>query len=297
MQTEENPKIKIAFVGKFNRLHDEEYIARSFEMLGHEVIRIPPHTMPNDIAMLLGYKRPDILLYCKWDYPPQLTEAIKKAGTKTVCWLFDLYFDYQRELQVKTRRFFRSDYVFTTDGGHDKLWPKFGINHQCIRQGIYKEECFMLPTDNKYDVAFVGSESPLYDERNKTMKWASENFDFRWFGRHDTEEIRGIKLNKLFSETKIIIGNSVYSPHYWSNRIVETLGRGGFLIHQEVEGLREEYPHLVTYKRGDLVDLKSKIEYYLTHEKEREEIRVKNFEWVRDNYTMDKKCAELISKL
>jgi spore maturation protein CgeB len=78
---------------------------------------------------------------------------------------------------------------------------------------------------------------------------------------------------------------------------VETLGRGGFLIHQEVDGLKEEYPHLVTYKRGDLNDLKEKIDYYIEHEDERKALVVKNYEWVRDNYTMDKKCAELLSKL
>lgn len=282
--------MKIAFIGKFTKLHDEEYIAQSFESLGHEVTRLKPNINPIDLQRHLSYKY-DMLLYCKWDNPGI------KINTKTVCWLFDLYFDYAREYQVNIRNFFKSQYVFTTDGGHGDKWKQYGINHQCLRQGIFKDECFIKESEPIYDVVFVGSESPLYLERNQIMEWASKNYSFRWFGKKNTDEVRGTQLNDLYAKAKIVIGNSYYSPYYWSNRVVETLGRGGFLIHQEVEGIKEEYPYLVTYKRGDLKDLKSKIDYYLSHDEEREDIRKKNFEWVKERYTMDKKCAELIAKL
>lgn len=291
MQAKKNPKI--AFIGKFTNLHDEEYIARSFEMLGCNVNRIPQHYAWMDVREKLLLFRPDYILYTKWEYPYQIAavlETLKREGTKTICWLFDLYFDYQREFLVKSRSFFKSDYVFTTDGGHQARFNDLGINHICVRQGIYKPECILLPFQKiEHEIVFVGSDSPIYPERSKLLR----ELKVRWYGKINTNERRGMALNELYAITRIVIGDSFPSPHYWSNRVVETLGRGGFLIHKETEGLKEAYPYLVTYK--DKQDLKEKIEYYKHHETERRSIIRKNFEWVRDNYTMEKQCQILLN--
>lgn len=287
--------MKIAFIGKFKNLYDEEYIALSFEYLGYQVKRIPQHYSWFDIKAILEQFKPDILLYCKWEQPKELDETIdrlKKSGLKTVCWLFDVYFNYTRETFVKTKRYFKSDYVFTTDGGQQKRFEELGINHICVRQGIFQDECLLLPFQPiEHEITFVGSDNPVFPERSKLVK----DLNAHWVGKKDTGEVRGIALNKLYTCSRIVIGDSWYSAHYWSNRIVETLGRGGFLIHQEVEGLNEAYPYLVTYKRGDIQDLKNKIKYYQEHEDERHEIIRKNFEWVRDNYICAKQCQRLLS--
>lgn len=290
--------MRISFIGKFNKMHDEEYIAEGFESIGHFVQRIPDVLSPFDIGQAIKSLNPDILLYCKWQQPKELDETIeslKKGGMKTVCWLFDLYLGYAREEQVKTKLFFKSDYVFTTDGGHDEEFKRLGVNHHCIRQGIRNKECFIQEGIPK-GIAFIGSDNPLYPYRCKMLGKVIARFNngFTWYGRGDTDEMRGTKLNELFGNTKVIIGDSVYSPYYWSNRVVETLGRGGFLIHSEVEGLKEEYPYLVTYQKDNVQDLLNKIKYYSEHENERKEILQRNFEWVRHHYTIDKKCRELI---
>lgn len=289
--------MKIAFIGKFGRLYDEEYIARSFEMIGHQVFRIPQHTSSRDIGDALTRIQPNLLLYCKWEQSRELDETISKlqlGGMKTVCWLFDLYFGYARQNQL-AKRFFRSDYVFTTDGGHDEEWKALGINHHCVRQGIYAPECFMQPFNPVYDVIFVGSENLYFPERTDMMTRLSAQFNFKWFGRTNTDELRGTELNDAFAHAKVVVGDSVYSPNYWSNRVVETLGRGGFLIHCDVPGITEEYPHLPTYRKGDLDDLESIIKTYLRLERDRHQLVQMNFEFVRDNYTMEKKCQELLS--
>lgn len=291
MQTTQNTKI--AYLGKFNHLHDEEYIARSFEMLGCVVKRIPQNTTWYDTQQSLLAFKPDILIYAKWECPKELEPTLtilKRGGMKTVCWLFDLYFNYSREYQVKNKSFFKSDYVFTTDGGNQRRFDEIGINHKCVRQGIYKLECKILPFKKiEHEIVFVGSDSPVYPERSALVK----ELKAEWFGKKDTNEMRGNSLNELYQVSRIVIGDSYPSAHYWSNRIVETLGRGGFLIHKEVEGLKEEYPYLVTYK--DKKDLLEKIEYYKTHEKERRSIILKNFEWVSNKYTMEKQCKLLLS--
>lgn len=288
--------MKISIIGKFKRLYDEEYIARSFEMLGHTVQRIEERLITHQIVGLIDEFNPDVVLWTKLMVvePHKVREALRKY--KTVCWVFDLYFDYEREFRIKTHPAFTADYVFTTDGGHQERFKSVGINHQCVRQGIFKEDCYIADGTPEDTIVFVGSDNVYNQQRNKQISVIQQRFGdkFKWYGRFDTNEVRNGDLNILYSKSKIVIGDSVYSPHYWSNRVVETLGRGGFLIHQEVEGLKECYPHLVTYKRGDFDDLCAKINYYLAHEEERLDIVRKNFEWVKENYTCDKQCQKIL---
>jgi spore maturation protein CgeB len=241
---------------------------------------------------LIAFK-PDFILYTKWDCPKELLptiEILKRTGTKTICWLFDLYFNYQREYQVKNKSFFKSDYVFTTDGGQQNRFEELGINHKCVRQGIFRDECVLLPFQEiENEIIFVGSENPIYPERTKLIR----DLNATWFGRKNTNELRGMALNELYAKSRVVIGDSFPSPHYWSNRVVETLGRGGFLIHKDTPGLKEAYPFLVTYK--DKKDLLEKIEFYKNNESERRKIIRQNFEYVKNNYTMEKQCQILLN--
>lgn len=285
--------MKIAIIGKFMHMHDEEYIARSFEMLGHSVFRIPQHMTWQNMQVVFTDFKPEILLYMKWDCPKELKptiQAMQRSGMKTVCWLFDLYFNYHREFHVKNKDFFKSDYVFTSDNGNQNRFEGLGINHHCIRQGIFKDECILLSFKPiKHEIVFVGSDSPVYPERTKLVN----SFKADWYGKKSTNELRGIDLNELYASTRIVIGDSYPSPHYWSNRVVETLGRGGFLIHKETEGLQEEYPYLITYSTEH--DLEEKIQYYKKNENERRRIIEKNFDWVKDHYTMEKQCQKILN--
>lgn len=292
--------MKIAIVGKFGRLHDEEYIARSFEQLGHDVCRIEERATHQEMIKKAEAYNPDLVLWTKLMVPNARTFREHCRKWKTVCWVFDLYFGYEREYRVASHPAFSADYVFTTDGGHDKEFEALGINHHTVRQGIFRDECVLLDSLYTQDrIAFVGSENQLYPERAREMSFIESRFGnkFEWYGKRDTNEMRGMKLNMLYADVKIVVGDSVYSPHYWSNRVVETLGRGGFLIHQEVEGISEEYPDLVTYPREDWEQLEWLITHYLGNEQERKEIVVRNFEHVQSKYTMDKKCQELLNWL
>lgn len=289
--------MKIAFVGKFGRLHDEEYIARSLEMLGHDVKRLDERSMQQDLLAALDEYSPDVVLWTKLSVaqPFEFREHCRKWTT--ICWVFDLYFGYVREARLQHPAF-TADYVFTTDGGHDEEFKALGINHRCVRQGIYRPECFLSEGTPENNVAFVGSENTYNTDRHRQIDFLVRTFpDFLWYGKSNTHEVRGTDLNELYARTKILVGDSVYSPFYWSNRVVETLGRGGFLIHQDVPGLREEYPFLATYPRRDLAALKERIDYFLEHEDERLDTVEANWKWVRDNYTMDKQCAKLLGYL
>lgn len=290
--------MKIAFIGKFKRMDDEEYIALGFEKLGHEVKRIEDTTFSVEICNEIHKFKPDLVLWPKLrvDNPEMVVQFCKVHKYKTACWVFDLYFGYHREYQLKSHPAFKADYVFSTDGGHQEAFEALGINHFCVRQGIVNEECFLAPLDRPKGVVFVGTDNPMNPYRTEMITAVNKmTRDFEWIGRGDPQECRGVDLNLLYSRKKIVVGDSVYSPYYWSNRVVETLGRGGFLIHPDVEGIKEEYPDLVTYPRGDFAELRRLIQEYTENDTLRESLVKKNFEWVRDHYTVEKKCAELLS--
>ncbi|NCX18210.1 MAG: glycosyltransferase family 1 protein [Acidimicrobiia bacterium] len=93
--------------------------------------------------------------------------------------------------------------------------------------------------------------------------------------------LRGHELNVLYSSAKIVIGDTLCKnfnyPWYFSDRLTEVPCRGGFMIFPYIRGLEMMYDigrEIVTYKYDDFEALKFKIDYYLAHEKEREEIQV-----------------------
>ena len=65
----------------------------------------------------------------------------------------------------------------------------------------------------------------------------------------------------------------------------------------DIEGLDKEfipYKHYIPYKKLDLLDLKDKIDYYLKHDEEREQIRREGFEFCKANYTYKNRVEEII---
>jgi glycosyltransferase involved in cell wall biosynthesis len=300
---------KAAFIGKFRRLYDEEGKARSLEEEGVEVKRFDETTFnkysPNDLTTLLEYK-PDVVFFTKLRVPraQELIDECKRRGIKTVCWMPDLYFGLQREQEVLNKTpMFRADYVFSPDGGNQKKFEECGVKHHLMRQAIFKDSCELRKEEKKYDVLFVGTLGPEHGSpRAKLLKFLEIEYGnrFYWAGRTGPHEIRNDSLTKLISESKIVIGDCVYSKNYWSNRIYETLGRGGFLIHPNIPGLEDEFEHgkhLLTFEYGNLTELKSTIEEALHDDFSREIIRENGMKHVKKNHTLRNRAHQVLEVL
>lgn len=291
--------MKICYIGSFQHLFDEEGIARSLEKLGVKVLRFEEQFFTKQDLDEIRLERPDFVLFAKLKISDELRPEVLKLG-KTICWIPDLYFGLPRAVKIANDVMFKADYVFTPDGGHDAEFKANGINHHLLRQGIYDEECYTGDAQQtNFKIVFVGGKSPHSNYRQRLMHALSERYGrlFNWIGKQYTFTVRGRDLNNLFASVPIIIGDSFYSQHYWSNRIYETLGRGGFMIHPHIEGLGEEfayYKHFVPYDIGDFEGLFEKIEYYLEHDKEREYIRMEGQQYVKDNYTLMQRCQQLL---
>jgi spore maturation protein CgeB len=108
----------------------------------------------------------------------------------------------------------------------------------------------------------------------------------------------------LYASTKIVVGDTLCPnfsyPDYWSDRVYETLGRGGFIIHPYISGMEKEFTdkeHLVFYEYKNFKQLKELIDYYLEHDEEREKIRVSGHNLVKEKYTYKNRWEQILKEL
>jgi len=297
-------KPKMILIGSFYNLWDEEYIARTFEKLGWEVKRFEAkETSLEDVLREIHTKKYNFLLTVNRRINGDFSKILGKI--KTVFWLFDLYCGTDRAIDLFFNPRYQCDFVFSTDGGHQDYFFWSRINHYVLRQGIYEEDAY-IGRYRKYlksDITFVGtSSSILHPWRAEMIRKLQSTFknSFKWWGRMGANEIRGADLNDLYASVKIIVGDSSPSPQYWSVRIYDVLGRGGFLLHPSVDGLEKEfeyYKHFVPFEYRNFVDLKKKINYYLTHNKEREKIKKDGFEYCKKQHSFKSRCTQLLETI
>lgn len=178
-----------------------------------------------------------------------------------------------------------------------------------LTAGVLADECYLAkPLPETYPVIFVGSYHyhPSWPYRPRLIDWLRATYGdrFHGFGPDFGEVIRGDRLNRVYASTKIAVGDS-YSPNFdypgfWSDRIPETLGRGGFLIHPRIKGIDDFYEdrrHLVLYDFGDFDQLKALIDHYLEHDEEREAIRRAGHEHVKAHHTYRHRWQHIIEKV
>lgn len=294
--------MKIAYIGKFNNLWDEEGIAVALESQGATVVRIPEKGN-NHIATVLR-EAPDVVLVTKMQFPGawNFLAGMREHKIPTVSWTFDLLIGHpEREVMLGSYAWLGCDYVYLTDGGHVEEYKAAGIDKRVLYQGIPDAFCYRgeKTKDYEFDIVFVGTLNPIFPYRQETMEWLKKEYGkrFKWIGMNDAQEMRGHELNKLYASAKIVMGDSVASPHYWSNRLWETLGRGGFCIFPRIEGLETvytPYQHYIPYDWGDYTGLQEKIEYYLSHDKERETIQQAAYEHTLKNHLMSHRAKQLL---
>jgi len=244
--------VKFGYYGNFLFFSTETYIADALERAGHTVIRRGKHdTNLVDCDYLLCAKltTTDILL------------KAKKKGIPTISWSFDLY----RGRLGYNHPQLKADIVITTDP--DDIFPT-------LLQAVHKPEKIEILGEKIYDLIFVGS---LYYKSRRELITRTKAKVFR--------NVRGLALNKLFGQSKIVLGDTYPASGCWSNRIYEAMGRGGFIIHRKVKGLYDYVPQFEVGKEKEMIT------YYLEHEDEREELRKIQF---KNCPTYDDRVSELI---
>jgi hypothetical protein len=176
----------------------------------------------------------------------------------------------EREKLIGKIPFWKLQYLFTADGSRQEDFKKFGINHiwmPAAASEVYSHRG--CPRENfRCDVAFVGARGYHQEHQFRTVliEFLEQTYGDRF---KLVEGIRGHDLNDFYASCRVCIGDCFGGgkiPFYFSDRMVETPMRYGFLLSPEIEGLNIP---LATFRPEDLLDLHEKIEYWLSHENER----------------------------
>lgn len=293
--------MKILYFGNFTRsFSTENYVAYALGRLGQEVVEIPNTQFDvwEACKHRIMQEAPDVVLFSKAPvcHTDRILDLCNGHNILSVCWHWDLYFGCGNRSNERWPQL-RSDLLFSTDGGHDLEFKNAGYSHQVLRQGIHYPEAIIQPPDYQYDVGFVGHNSEFQPGRPELIAHLSDTYGSRF---SYVSNVRGLKLNKWLSQVKVVVGDSYPSDAggYWSNRVYEVLGRGGFLLHPKVEGLEREFQskkHLDTYTRSDFAELDDSIDYYLCNTPLQEAIRQAGHEHCRTNYTYFNRCRTLLA--
>lgn len=284
---------KILFCSNFyqGQYGTDWHYADSFEVLGYKIKRISEQEA-------IGWKdwNYDLFIYMGGESP-----LSKKEIPIRSCYItLDLEIGLIRSFYILRANQWKYDFVFSPDGGNDEEFKRRGINHFWLKAGIWHRNCIRGNFKKEYahDIVFVGQENYLaeWGYRKKLIDFLRKEYKDKFELYPKEKLIWGRELADLYTSTKIVIGDSINSPYYWSNRIYETLGRGGFLIHPEIKGLEKEFEYgidFVPYKYGDFAGLKRKIDYYLSHSEERKKISDSGFKKCK-KYTFLERAKEVI---
>jgi hypothetical protein len=327
--------MRLAYIGNFDPPHSTENDIRQTLVDMHVEVDTVQEQFPSgwrQIAVDPG--RYDAVL---WTSTKSLAEQIprslqletlylcRRVGVPTIGIHLDRWWGLQRWRTVLEAPFFRSEWVFTADGAHQDEFSAAGVNHFWSPPAIAPRNVMIGEPDPKYacDVAFVGSWQGGYHEewqhRYQLVEWLRKTYKqrVRFFPAKGEPAIRGKNLANLYASAKVVVGDSCLVPtvtgepmhHYCSDRVFETLGRGGMLIHPYVEGVIESRlstgvstllwaeSQLAAWPLGDWDALKVAIDWLLEDELERRTLTKSGYESVATSHTYAHRLGAIFDRV
>ena len=276
---------------------------KSLESLGHTVVTLQERQVTGD-DVLSQALRSDLFVWVHthgWNTPgapmKYVLEELKAKNIPTISFHLDLWMGLERQKDMQSDEFWGIEHFFVTD----KLMADYLNTHTKIKghflpAGVFHEEVYLTNQPKTHDVIFTGSKGyhPEWPYRPQLINWLADTYKdrFEHWGGDGKGTIRGAALNDLYASTKVTVGDTLCIgfnyPWYSSDRLFESTGRGAFVIYPRIKGLETFFrdgKEVVFYEFNNFVDLKEKIDYYLEHEEEREEIRMAGFERTKNEHT------------
>lgn len=325
-EVSEDTPLRVLYVGNFSATFcTEVHVAASLAELGCEVVELQEDR--TDLATLERETRDaDLILYTRtigfWrGRPEHLIRFFDNCGVPSASYHLDLYAGLKRGVGLRNDPFWRTRHVFSADGGSQAFFARHGIEHTWIRPGVYGRECYLAEPSPELacDVLFVGSGGrvdgyhPEWPYRGELVDFLQRRYGSRFHKRPEPGGCyRGHKLNVLYASARVVVGDTLClgpedareprftHARYSSDRLFETVGRGGFLIYPRMEGMTDELldgEHVAYYPFGDFEALAGLIDHYLAHPEERKRIRRAGHERVKAGCTYVHRCREMLDHL
>ena len=215
---------------------DADFLTRAFSSTDAVYTMVPPNFGATDYRKYVS------------GFTKNYADAIKKAGIPTIGFHLDRYWGLNildgREDGIGNTPWWQCDFVFTADGGNQERFKARGVRHVWLPPGVVERGVHYgrFRPEFDCDVAFVGSRNyhPEYPFRGELISWLEITYGKRF------KLITGVRegdLNDAYASAKVVVGDSCFAgePYYWSDRVPETVGRGGYLIHPFSEGMHAGY--------------------------------------------------------
>jgi len=294
-------KLRIAFLGNFDAQEStENQVKWALERgLGHEVEPIQENRASLD--QLEGTVRfCDLFLWVRTPGWLQISDVamidfIGELKAPSVSLHLDKFWGIpEREALIGVHPFWKTDMVFTADGSRQEDFAKRGVKHHWMHPAV--SEVYIHPGSPRKeylcDVGFVGAKGyhQEYPFRGRLIEFLEQTYRGRF--RH-IEGVRGHTLNDAYASMSIVVGDCFQAgtPRYWSDRLPETYGRYGFLLHPAIEGVTIP---TACYKPQDLDSLKWSIDYWLPRESERWDFVKFAAKHVRENDTWTVRMEQIL---
>jgi hypothetical protein len=251
------PPLRVAWVGNYRHPWcSEMHFTQSVESLGHHVERWQEDELDWSTVVPMVERLGLQAVFWTRTWPAEMKivlpvlEELRERGIVSAAVHLDRWFGLDRAHQVDDQPFFRTSVVVSPDDS--PKWAEHGVNHFWLPPGVYGPECEPVPPNPRrwpYDVVFVGSHPYPHPEWAKYRSDLLAAFSRAFRGRFGIlprrgVPIRGRDLQELYATVPVVLGDSCLageSHRYWSDRVPETLGRGGLLIHPEVTGMGSWY--------------------------------------------------------
>jgi len=222
---------------------DESAIAYAFKMLGHKVIKVAEEFFKFPKTKQLDYDSYDFCLFHHWGNHDDLsTIPIPKAF-----WYFDLV-DHN-DPTLKTRTDYRKlwmknttdlvDVGFCTDGD----WVNRDPSGKLVRltQGCDERVLGVTPKHSGSQLLMMtASRMGTVKRRQEFIQQLLRKYHGRFL--LSTKGLYREELKAKIAQAALMIAPiAPVSDNYWSNRVYNTCGMGGCLLHPYSEGLTKEY--------------------------------------------------------
>jgi len=244
-----------------------------------------------------------------------------KGHTPIVGYHLDRWWGLDRQSEIKTHPFFRwPDLLCTADGGHQDEWRAADITHFWFPPAVSAEATRAtgaLRPEYAHDVVFAGQWKVYHPEwlpyRRALVEFLQRRYGNRFttYPRPGEHAVRGQDLMDLYASAKVLVGDSCLAGtgpvlpqgvrggaiRYWSDRLPETLGRGGLLIHPwlNFEGHFQAEEHLLTYELGNFDELGRRIDWALANPEDAALIRKTGRDWVAEHHTYEVRMRRLVN--
>ncbi len=292
----------------------------TLEKMGHEVVFLQESQAKGEEVLAQAIKSDALFWIHTWGWRTpglpmkRVLYQLKLAGIPSFTYHLDLILPLNRQKELQSSGYDQVDHFFSVEQDFVDYLNKnrrMAKGHY-LPPAVIERDCVAGSVTRKYkhDIIFTGSYDyhHQWPYRRQLLDFIRQTYGDRFhrYGREyedqpDAKYIMGRELNYVYASAKVVVGDT-FCPNftkanYWSNRVPETLGKGGFLIHPYIEGMEEHFidrKHLVFYEYGNFEQLKGLIDYYLDHPDERQAIQEAAMAHVKANHTFTNRLETML---